>query len=132
MGDPMTSRVSWLGGLWAQALGRDTWPSADGWGGALALGPHFRKRFLGGWIPGLWVPHFRQNRYTETRLYNSTPLRWGGYSVSHKRGTGGPWIYTPRPQIRPLSWGRKVPVGWADCAWVFFQPQILHKPNPWS
>ena len=48
MGDPMAPRVSWLGGLWAQALGRDAWPSADGWGGVLALGPHFRTRFLGG------------------------------------------------------------------------------------
>ena len=52
-GDPLGPEVTWLGGWWARLLGREAWSSAQGWGGALGLGPHLRRFPLGSWAPGL-------------------------------------------------------------------------------
>ena len=131
-GDALAPSVTWLGGWWAGLLGREAWPSAQGWGGALGLAPHLRRSPLGSWAPGLWVPLFGHRRYSETELHAAAPRRWGGYSVSARGGPAGPWVYTPRTQFRPTWWGRRLPSDSSRLPFIYFNPQILHRPNPWA
>ena len=131
-GDSLGPQVTWLGGCYAQLLGREAWASAQGWGGALGLGPHLRRFYLASWAPGLRPPFFENQRYGDEAIYGLPPLRRRGDSASAPAGPAGPWVYSTRGQIRRTWLDPRLPPVVPLAPPVYLNPEIRPRPNPWE